>query len=164
MKDLETVIHLMSLSPTHHKHWVSDLERVVFPPLKSSQYRIFQSEKVPAAYASWAFLSPEAEDRISSFQWSRTFMPEDWDSGYEPWVMDVICPYGGLGAVKEVWEKLKELVLRHNKGEVQPGFEHMSGQMIEQYSYRRLSPKRENNFIKKAEVHNSLGQVRRLAA
>ena len=60
---------------------------------------------MPVAFASWAFLNEEAEARIR--QDIRALTQDDWKSGDQPWLIDMIAPFGGLDeAVVDLKEKI----------------------------------------------------------
>ena len=93
MRDLETALHIFALSDHHRGFTVAQLERVLFPALELRQYRIYSDDSIPAAFVSWGFLSDEASHKLKKQGESRFLMPEDWVSGYNVWIMDLICPY-----------------------------------------------------------------------
>ena len=76
------------------KHlFITDLEWLILPPVLLRQFRIFRQEGKPIAFASWAYLSEEVEDRMA--QGIRRMSPLDWKSGESPWLIDLIAPFGG---------------------------------------------------------------------
>lgn len=81
--------------------FIQDLEWRVFPPIMLGQYKLHTDSKVgglPTAYASWAFLSKEAE---SIYRDTHKLRPGDWRSGDCPWLVDFIIPFGGASPLLE---------------------------------------------------------------
>ena len=50
----------------------------------------------PRAYATWAFLTPEVSRALADDP-LRLLHLSEWNEGLEPWVMDVVAPFGGAG-------------------------------------------------------------------
>ena len=108
--DLEKVLFIFSLSIKHENFTIKDIQRLVIPPLKLNQYRIYIDEEVPLCYASWAMLPEEAEEGYKNR--TRKIQPHDWNSGDNLWLIDVICPFGGTRiAIKRLDNLRKELGL-----------------------------------------------------
>jgi cytolysin-activating lysine-acyltransferase len=99
----------MMQSPAHKHLFMADLEWLVLPPVLLRKFRIFRCRGVPIGFASWAYLSEEAEARFKAG--ARRLKPEDWKSGDRLWLIDVIAPFGGGDAI------LKELRERAFKGQ-----------------------------------------------
>lgn len=75
-----------------HDAWSTRLMmQNVIPPITLGQYRIISDGAFPVAYASWAFFSPEAEQRyiVSPSQ----IDIKDWSSGDRMWFIDYISPF-----------------------------------------------------------------------
>ena len=108
--DLEKVLFILSLSDKHETWTIKDIQRLVIPPLKLNQYRIYADKEVPLCYASWAMLPEEAEEGYKNK--TRKIQPEDWNSGDNLWLIDVICPFGGTRtAMKRLGTLMNELGL-----------------------------------------------------
>ena len=108
--DLEKVLFILSLSDKHETWTIKDIQRLVIPPLKLNQYRIYADKEVPLCYASWAMLPEEAEEGYKNR--TRKIQPHDWNSGDNLWLIDVICPFGGTRiAIKRLDNLRKELGL-----------------------------------------------------
>lgn len=102
---LGQVVGLMMASPNHKHLFVTDLEWLVAPPILLRQFRIFRRDNAPVGFVSWAFLSAEAEERLAAGQIKLN--PAEWNFGGQPWLIDVVAPFGGGEAmVKEVKEKV----------------------------------------------------------
>jgi len=83
----------MMQSPAHKHMFVTDMEWLAIPAVISKQFRLYRTEKPPWAFVSWAFLDVEAENRFK--RGHRRLRPGDWQCGDRPWLIDVICPFGG---------------------------------------------------------------------
>ncbi len=80
------------MSSTLHAKWPTVLMmRNVIPPVKLGQYKILSNGSVPLAYASWAFLSSDAERRYVVDP--SMIGLSDWNSGDRMWFIDFISPY-----------------------------------------------------------------------
>lgn len=79
----------MGKSPLHARYRVEECIRLVLAPLELGQAVILPA---PLAYASWAFMSDEASERMRAGISPRA---EEWRSGPNVWLMDVIAPMGG---------------------------------------------------------------------
>ena len=91
-------------SPQHRNQFIADLEWRVMPALVLDQAKLYMRDEAPVAYASWAFLSPEAAERYRA---TGRLVPADWKSGPEAWLIDLVAPFGGGGEVlKDVQEKM----------------------------------------------------------
>jgi len=89
------VTWLCSQSPGHRQIFVQDLEWRVFPPILLGQYRLHTDSKVgglPTAFASWAFLSEQAE---AGYRETHRLRASDWRTGERLWLVDFITPFGG---------------------------------------------------------------------
>jgi len=94
---------LMMLSPQHKQLFIGDLEWLMTPPVTLKQFRLYRTDKTPWAYASWAFLTEEAEQRL--IKGERRLQPAEWRAGNRPWLIDVISPFGGAeGVLKDIRE------------------------------------------------------------
>jgi cytolysin-activating lysine-acyltransferase len=87
-------------SPRHVRMPVSVLRTYLEPPLVSGQFRLFRFDDVPRAMFTWAHLGPEAERKLVT---GEPLVPEDWKSGPNLWIVDMIAPYAGLTAQIARW-------------------------------------------------------------
>lgn len=94
-------VWLMSQSALHKHLFVTDIEWLLLPPIAAGQFRLWRKDNMPLAFASWAFLNEETENRM--VEGKGRIGPGAWTSGDRLWLMDLIAPFGG----KE--EALKEL-------------------------------------------------------
>lgn len=81
---------LMAGTPSHRHLSMADLEWLVLPAITNRQIRVFRTRGRAAAYASWAFLTEEAEQRLLGAE--PRLKPEDWRSGDRAWIIDLIAP------------------------------------------------------------------------
>jgi len=82
---------LLALNAPSHKHlFLAELEWLVLPALQTGQYRLFQRDGMPIAYASWAMVGDEVEARLVSGVFK--LKPADWRSGDRLWLIDLIAP------------------------------------------------------------------------
>lgn len=99
-------IWLMSQVATHKHFFIADIEWMLVPPVATGQFRLWRNEGLPVGFATWALLSDEAEKRILEGG-IRRLAPNDWNSGENVWLMDVIAPFGGREeAVREIKEQV----------------------------------------------------------
>jgi cytolysin-activating lysine-acyltransferase len=79
---------LLLESPAHRHYFLGDFDWLVKPPIALKQCKIFFEAGRPIAFASWALLSDEAEERfIKSYK----LAPRDWQSGAHLWLIDLVC-------------------------------------------------------------------------
>lgn len=98
---------LMTQSPTHKHLFVADMEWLLIPPVSLGQFRIWRRKNLPLAFASWAFLTDEAADRLKIG--AQRLAPRDWNAGGQLWLMDMIAPFGGA---EEAAKELKAQVFK----------------------------------------------------
>ena len=105
-EDLEKILDIFAMSPIHKKYTIEDIQRLIIPPLKLGQYRLFQDRATPIGYISWAFLNAETvENYINN---KKLLQADDWNNGKALWLINVICPKGGaINAMLKVEEKRK---------------------------------------------------------
>lgn len=102
---LGEIVWLMTQSQGHKHFALSDLEWMVMPALLLEQYRIFRNGTQPLGVALWAYLPPEAEEKLKSG--SGRLRPDEWalDMKLDPqkgatsgaggslWLVDLIAPF-----------------------------------------------------------------------
>jgi len=102
---LGEIVWIMTQSPGHKHFSLGDLEWMVMPALLLEQYRIFRNGTQPLGVALWAYLSPEAEEKLKSG--TGRLRPDEWAVGMklDPedgvthgaggalWLVDLICPF-----------------------------------------------------------------------
>jgi cytolysin-activating lysine-acyltransferase len=84
------IVWLMSQSAAHKHFAIADLEWMVMPAVLLNQYCLFHDQARPVGAALWAFLSEEAEAKLSLNP--VRLRPDDWKSGDRCWLVDLIAP------------------------------------------------------------------------
>ena len=124
---LRDIVWLMSQSPIHKSHLISDLEwpaaqaaneNEPMTPVILKQFRLFydtgpdagghpkgQQGGKPIGVVFWGRVSEEVEQRLS--QGTSKLRPQDWTSGDRLWVVETIAPFGGA---EEMVKDLKAAV------------------------------------------------------
>jgi hemolysin-activating ACP:hemolysin acyltransferase len=86
----------MSLSMAAGNHKDDDIDLVyaeIVIPMIMGNYIILRDQGKIVAYASWGFFSKQVSDaKMRTRKWLLT--REDYNTGREIWLMDVIAPYG----------------------------------------------------------------------
>lgn len=96
---------LMCQSAAHKHLFLADLDWMLVPPVALHQFRLWRRNNLPVTFASWAFLSREAEERVRID--IRNLREDDWNSGDQAWLIDLVAPFGGgEEAVRELKEKI----------------------------------------------------------
>jgi hemolysin-activating ACP:hemolysin acyltransferase len=85
---LGEIAWLMMESAWHRGRRVADFARLVMPPIKLRQFRLFHDGDIPIAFVSWARLSPDAECRYLDDPQSLAL--DDWNSGDAVYLADVV--------------------------------------------------------------------------
>lgn len=91
----------MARSAVHRRWSAADFERLVRPPLALGQYRLEEN-----AFASWAYLAPEAV--AGYLRRVRPLQPADWNAGRQLWFIDFLCFGNPLGFVRRLYTTLPE--------------------------------------------------------
>lgn len=90
---LGEIVWLMIQSKRHrYSLFLADLEWLVMPPIMEKQFRIFHQDGKPVGVALWAFVSKETDERLA--QGASRLKVDEWKSGNEIWLMDIIAPFG----------------------------------------------------------------------
>ena len=92
MNILADVIELMTESPLHSKWYVSDIQRLIVPPISLGQYVYGYEEGRLVGFATFCFMDQSSLD--SFLNGTRKVQAEDFCSGDIPVLMDVIAPFG----------------------------------------------------------------------
>ena len=110
---LGEIVWLMSQSPIHKSHLISDPEWPVakatnkdepMTPVILKQFRLFYDREKPIGMVFWGRVSDEVEQRLA--QGTSKLRPQDWTSSDHPWVVEVIAPHlPGSGAVRRKWSR-----------------------------------------------------------
>tara|TARA_R100000935_G_scaffold56618_1_gene88747 strand:- start:64 stop:459 length:396 start_codon:yes stop_codon:yes gene_type:complete len=106
VSDLEKVLLIMSLCSRFKDMRLSDIQRLIIPPLKLGQYRIYNDEEVLTGFASWALLSDDLSEEYKNTNYK--LQVKDWNSGDNLWLINVLCPMGGGSVVLRRLDKLRK--------------------------------------------------------
>ncbi|MBN2906004.1 MAG: toxin-activating lysine-acyltransferase [Rhodobacteraceae bacterium] len=87
------LLFLAFRSPRHSQMSVAELRAYLEPPMELGQFRIFRFDDVPRGMYTWAWMTPEAEERLIT---GAPLRPEDWSGGERLWIVDLMAPYRGL--------------------------------------------------------------------
>lgn len=102
---LGPVTWLMMQQAASRHTLISELEWRVLPPLMLDQAKLYLKDEAPVAFVSWARLSDAAAQRYKTAPHQLTM--NDWASGDQVWLVDVLTPFGGAQDVlKDLREKL----------------------------------------------------------
>ncbi len=78
---------------TLYQSWsMTAIAKVFEPPIYLKQFHVYRAHTVPRGLVTWAKLSPEAEAQHMSGKGLDEF--EDWRSGDQFWIMDLMAPWG----------------------------------------------------------------------
>ncbi|ADG93152.1 RTX toxin-activating protein C [Arcobacter nitrofigilis DSM 7299] len=100
----EAVLVLLN-SPAHRlSFFVGDLEWLLIPAISKEQFRLYRDkENKPVGLILWAFVDNEVDKKLEMGIGKLGF--NDWTSGENLWVIDLIAPMGGgdkmLGELKD---------------------------------------------------------------
>lgn len=106
----QKIIWLLSQSQTHKFMFLADLEWSVIPPYRLRQFRIFHTNETPMALATWAMVSDAVLERLRKV--GPRLRPDEWNSGDNVVLMDVVTPFGGL---EKVVGELNDTVFKGGK-------------------------------------------------
>jgi cytolysin-activating lysine-acyltransferase len=102
---LGRITWLMLQSEPHKHLFLTDLEWRVLPPVLLKQFRLFRKDGAPIGYAAWALVDDDTDTRLRKGE--TKLKPEDWRSGPNLWLLDLIAPFGGEKVMlKELGEKV----------------------------------------------------------
>jgi cytolysin-activating lysine-acyltransferase len=106
---LGEITWLMSQSKAHKQFFIADLEWLVMTPILLNHFRIFYDTGVPAEAGKpavegkpigvvlWASVNDEVAARLA--EGGGRMGPQDWTSGDQLWIVEVIAPFGGHDAM-----------------------------------------------------------------
>ena len=100
---LGPVTWLMMQQPHTRHTLLSELEWRVLPAMVQDQARLYMRGDAPLAFVSWARLSKEVAQRYRMSPHQLSF--NDWNSGHELWLIDLVAPFGGTAKVMETLRK-----------------------------------------------------------
>lgn len=103
---LGAAVRLMSTSPLHSRWTISDVVRLILPPIEKDQCLFALADGRPVAFMSWGLFSPPVAQAFANR--SRPLRAGDWQSGDALWIVDFIGPYGSVpGIVHALKDHLK---------------------------------------------------------
>ena len=85
---------------------LSGIQRLILPPMRLGQYKIYSDKEVPIGYASWALLSDELSEGYRNNTYK--IKAQDWNSGDNLWLVNVLCPKGGGSIALRRLDKLRK--------------------------------------------------------
>ncbi|WP_140630183.1 toxin-activating lysine-acyltransferase [Methylibium rhizosphaerae] len=77
--------------------FLADIDWRLMPPLVLDQCRLFSKVELPWAFVTWAFVSDAVDQRLRST--APIIAPHEWKSGANPWLIDVVAPFGDAESV-----------------------------------------------------------------
>jgi cytolysin-activating lysine-acyltransferase len=109
---LGEVVWLLGRSDAHKHLFLTDLDWLVLPPVQLRQFRIWQNDNKPVAFASWAYLTEEAGERFANGARIGRMgqnAPGTRKSGEQLWLIGFVAAVGRAdGMIQELREKLFE--------------------------------------------------------
>ncbi|WP_371170802.1 toxin-activating lysine-acyltransferase [Aliiroseovarius sp. 2305UL8-7] len=75
------------------------------PPVYLKQFNVYRANNVPRGLVTWGMLNDDAEQKHISGSGLDTF--EEWRSGSQLWIMDIMAPWGHG---KEIIENIKSTI------------------------------------------------------
>jgi len=83
---------LYARDPRKKFTFIADQDWLVMPPLVLDQCKLYMKGEVPWAFCTWAYVSDEVNERLSSAM--PKIAPHEWKSGKHLWLIDVVAPFG----------------------------------------------------------------------
>jgi cytolysin-activating lysine-acyltransferase len=105
---LGEITWLLTQSPIHKQLFIGDLEWFVMPSILLEQFRIFNGPQHPVAFALWARVSKETEERLEAG--AHKLRPDEWKGGDRAWIIEVVAPFGGQD---EILADMAEHIFAH---------------------------------------------------
>jgi len=103
---LGQIVWLMSQSDRHKNLFITDLEWLVMPAIILKQFKLYHKNDLPVGLIIWASVSEVVAKRMT--EPNMRLQMQDWLSGPEVRIVDVIAPFGGADEIqKEFLENLK---------------------------------------------------------
>jgi cytolysin-activating lysine-acyltransferase len=91
----------LAMRSDHHRRMsVATLREAIEPPILLGQYHVFRFDGIPRGLFTWGLLGPQAEERLVS---GEGLAAEDWRSGPNLWIVDLMSPYRGLASGMVRW-------------------------------------------------------------
>ncbi len=94
-------ILFLAMRSERHRDWAAWQLREAFEPaVTTGQYKIFRFDGVPRGLITYGLLSYDAEQRYVA---GGVLAPDDWRSGRQLWVTEIMAPYKGLTHAISRW-------------------------------------------------------------
>jgi len=87
------LLFLAFRSERHSQMSTATLRRYLEPPVELGQFRVFRFDGVPRGMYTWGWLSRDAAAKLIR---GEPLDPDDWRSGDDLWIVDMIAPYRGM--------------------------------------------------------------------
>lgn len=100
VEQIESLIEISSARDLWRK---KHIRRFVIPPLTLGLSAFFYLDQKLVGWCSWALLNLESEQRLFTRKWPFGF--DDWNTGNNLWIIDLIAPYGGITQISRAIEK-----------------------------------------------------------
>ena len=100
------IASLMISSDLHIDYKLKDIRDIFMPAVDKNQFRIYHNKQgLPVGFLCWAFLSDEVDKLYS--QGNYKLQPQDWNSGGNGWIIELIAPFGhGKDIIAELRNKI----------------------------------------------------------
>ena len=85
--DIQSTIDLYKSFSKYDEYTDEELYYHVLPSFELKQCKLFKENNKVIAFANWAFLNRKAEKELIE---TKTFSDDDWNSGNNTWVIDVV--------------------------------------------------------------------------
>lgn len=104
----EALLVLMNSHAHRLSFFVGDIEWLLLPALSKEQFRLYKDkDNKPMGLILWAYVNEEVDKRLELGIGKLGF--NDWTSGDNLWVIDLIAPVGGGD---KMLEELKDTVFK----------------------------------------------------
>jgi len=103
--DIQSVIDLYKSFSKYDNNTEEELYYHVLPSFELKQCKLFKENNKVIAFANWAFLNHKAEKELIE---TKTFSDDDWNSGNNTWVIDVVSLKDGDKMGKWLKNKFKQ--------------------------------------------------------
>lgn len=117
LADFGAVFFLAALTEYHRRRSMAEMIATIEPPLRLGQYRIFYANGFARAAVTWAGLGKNEEYNFAVNHVG--LQPHEWNSGPQPWLVDVMAPFGHVDQIVPMMAKNPNVncvrALHHNK-------------------------------------------------
>ncbi|WP_336098883.1 toxin-activating lysine-acyltransferase [Roseovarius sp. CH_XMU1461] len=83
-------VWLMTMDKAYRDRQIREVEAIVATPILLRQFKLYSKDNQPVAFLTWAGLSDDAKARLEA---GETLGLEDWRSGENLTVVDVVSPF-----------------------------------------------------------------------